>query len=265
MEVIDEIELAGMSPKEFRSIVADGKWKGSTMNACREYVQANLVIVPQNIAFDFLLFCIRNPKPCPILEVGDPGDPYTKLTAMRADITTDLPRYQILENGKVVAEPTDIREYWKDDYVFYLLGCSLSFEWLLKAADIRYRFIGTYKSNIQAIPAGQFAGYYVVTCRLFRGAYDAIRAVEITTRYPRVHGGPVHIGDPATIGIEDLYHPLRPVSPSPIEPMAPDEVPLFWACGVTPREIATEVKLPLMITHGVGRLFVTDWLTRELT
>ncbi len=258
-------DLADTNPSEFRNLVRAGRWPGHTENACRGHVQANLVIVPQDIAFDFLLFCIRNPRPCPILEVGDPGDPHTKLVAAGADIRNDLPGYRVLENGELTATPTDIKGYWKDDHVFFLLGCSLSFDWLLREAGIQYRFIGAYKSNIEAVPAGRLSGNYVVSCRLFKRGYDAIRAIEISTRYPRVHGGPVHQGDPGAIGIPDLAQLFHKLPGPPREPKKPDEIPLFWACGVTPQHLAAELKLPFMIAHGVGRLFVTDWLTRDLT
>ena len=262
---IDEGELRKMTPREFRNLVREERWTGSSVNACRGSVQANLVIVRRDLAFEFLQFCIRNPRPCPVLEVGDPGDPYSKLVAPGADIRTDLAGYRVLENGGCIAELTNIKEYWKDDYVFFLLGCSVSFDWLLQAADIQYRFTGGYKSNIQCVPAGRFTGHMVVTCRLFSGSQNAIRAVEITSRYPRVHGGPLHMGDPKDIGITDIRDPLTPTSSSAIEPIKADEVPLFWACGVTPQNIAEEAKIPLMITHGTGRPFVTDWLTTDLT
>jgi uncharacterized protein YcsI (UPF0317 family) len=258
-------DSAGMKPREFRDLVRSEKWTSNTESACCGYVQANLVIVPEDVAFEFLMFCIRNPKPCPILEVGDAGSPYTKLVADRADIRTDLPGYQVIVNGELADTPNNIKDYWKDDYIFFLLGCSLSFDWLLREAGIQYRFIGAYKSNIEAVPAGRFAGHYVVTCRLFKSSYEAIRAIEISAKYPRVHGAPVHLGNPSAIGISDLtqlFH-HRPTITS--EPMKQDEIPLFWACGVTPQSIAKEVRLPLMISHGVGRLFITDWLTKDLT
>lgn len=261
---ISEVDLMEMTPKDFRSIVKQGKWADSTSMACRGYAQANLAIVPQEIAFDFLLFCFRNPRPCPVLDVTDLGDPHPKLIASEADLRTDLPKYRVFKKGKLVDEPTDITKYWRDDLVAFLLGCSFSFDWALRAANVKYRLIGAYSTNISCIPAGVFHGSMVVSCRLVKGSHDAVRAIQISSRYLFAHGAPVCIGDPEKIGIKDLCNPDVVRDSNPIPPQESDEHALFWACGITPQAAAMAAKPSLMITHFPGCMFVADKLSNEL-
>jgi len=256
-------ELLAMNAKEFRSIVRRGEWTEVDINVCRGYAQANLAIVPKGCAFEFLLFCRRNPYPCPVLDVTEPGDPQPKLMAPDADLRTDLPRYRIYQDGKLIDEPTDIIKYWRDDLVAFLIGCSASFDWSLRAANVQFRLIGAYTSNIQCIPAGQFHGPMVVSCRLVRNGHDAVRAIQISSRLLMVHGPPVHIGDPAMIGIKDLYQPDM-FSVGLVAPQEPGEIAMWWGCGITPQTVALESKVPFMITHCPGHMFVTDRLTEEL-
>lgn len=256
-------DFIDMPPREFRNIVRRGEWAGDTVNACRGYAMVNLAIVSQDVAADFLLFCTRNPQPCPVVDVTDPGSPVPKFLAPDADLRTDLPRYHVQKKGQIIDKPTDIKDYWRDDLVAFLLGCSGSFEWILQSANLEYRTIGAYNTSIPCEPAGLFSGRMVVTCRLFASSHDAIRAIQITSRHPHMHGSPVHIGDPDAIGIDNLYKPEY----GPIEnvaPQRPNEIALFWGCGLTPELIAREAKLPFMITHAPAHMFVTDKLSEEL-
>lgn len=265
MTAVDTAQFIDMSPKEFRALAREDKYRGSVKNACRGYVVANLAIIPEDVAFEFSLFCNRNPKPCPVLEIGDPGDPYSKIMAPGADIRADLTGYTVLEHGKLVDAPSDIKKYWRDDFVFFLLGCSLSFEWALDEAGIQYHGMGAHKTGIECVPAGRFRGHIVATRRIFKDAQDAIRATEITSRYPAVHGGPIYMGDSSNIGI-DLSAPILEGQELPRRPVLPKpgEVVLHWACGITPQVVAQEIKLPILIAHGVACLFVTDWRISEL-
>lgn len=257
-------ELALMSPKDFRNLIRRGEWTDITIKGCRGYQQANLAIVPKEYAYDFLLFCNRNSLACPVLDVTDPGDPNPKLIAPGADVRTDAPKYCVFQDGKPIAEPNDIRDYWRDDLVTFVMGCSGSFDWALRAANVSFRFIGAYVTNIQCVPAGPFHGPMVVTCRFVKGSHNAVRATQISSRHLLSHGPPIHIGDPSVIGIKDLYHPDMDVGAGDIAPKEPDEIPLYWACGLTPQTIALESKTPFMITHYSAHMFVTDKLIEEL-
>jgi uncharacterized protein YcsI (UPF0317 family) len=266
-----ESELAAMSPAEFRSLVRRGEWttpttryKGKDITPCRGYAEANLAIVPKDYAFEFLLFCHRNPQPCALLDVTEPGDPHPKLVAPEADLRTDLPKYRVFQDGTLIDEPTDISSYWRDNLVAFVIGCSLSFDWALLAANIQFRLIGAYTTSIQCVPAGRFHGSMVVTIRLFKTSYDAVRAVQVSSRHLAVHGPPVHIGTLAAIGIRDIYHPDMFSLSEPIAPQQPGEVAMFWGCGITPQTVALESKVPFMITHCPGHMFVTDKLSEEL-
>ena len=256
-------ELLAMSPNQFRDIVRKGEYIGSTAEVCRGYAMANLAIVPKEYAFEFLLFCNRNPRPCPILDVTDPGSPHPPLLAPDADLRTDLPKYRVYENGQLIEEPTDIIKYWRDDLVAFLLGCSGSFDWVLQAANIQYRLIGVYKTNIRCYPSGRFFGPMAVTCRLMRGSKEAVRAIQISSRHLIMHGPPVHIGNPEAIGIDNLYRPYVFFSKT-IEPQTADEIAMFWGCGVTAETIAIESKVPFMITHYPANMFITNRLSEEL-
>ncbi len=224
------------------------------------YAQANLIAVPAEFAAEFQLFAQRNPKPCPLLDVTAPGVTATALAA-GADLRTDLPGYRIWERGVCVREVCDASPYWRDDLVAFLIGCSFTFDSALLAAGVPVRHVldgvnvAMYRTNRQCLPAGRFAGALVVSMRPIPRPLVA-RAVEITGRYPAVHGGPVHIGDPAALGIADLSHPDfgDPVL------VGPDDVPVFWACGVTPQVVVTASRLPYAISHLPGHMFITDVL-----
>jgi len=229
------------------------------------YLQANLVVVPQALAFDFLLFCQRNPKPCPLLEVTDPGSPEPRELAPGADLRTDLPRYRVYEHGRLVDEPADICRWWRDDLVAFLLGCSFSFEEAMQRAGLPVRHVDEgrnvpmYRTNIACKSAGAFHGPMVVSMRPLTPA-QAIQSVEVTARYTKAHGAPIHIGDPAAIGVTAIDRPDFGDAVT----IRPGEVPVFWACGVTPQAVLMEAKPPLAITHSPGCMFVTDVRADEL-
>jgi uncharacterized protein YcsI (UPF0317 family) len=229
------------------------------------YVQANLVVLPRDWAFDFLLFCQRNPKPCPLLDVTEPGDPEPKHVAPGADLRTDLPAYRVWKDGQLAAEPTDIREFWRDDFVAFLIGCSFTFENALIESGIPVRHIDAgvnvpmYRTGIPCKPAGRFAGPMVVSMRPMTPV-QTIRATTICQKYPQAHGAPIHFGDPAAIDIRDIG---KPDFGDPVE-IRPDEQPVFWACGVTPQAVLMQAKPPFAITHKPGHMFLTDLKDRDL-
>ncbi len=253
------------SPAEVRRAAREGGFSGHTSGLAQRHVQGNLVVLPAAQAGDFLRFCQRNPKPCPLLAVGEPGDPALPTLGAGIDIRHDLPRYRVWRHGRLDAEPTDIAALWQDDFVSFVLGCSFSFEQALMDEGIRLRHVeqgrnvAMFRTALPTEPAGPFRGPLVVTMRPLKAA-DAIRAVQITSRYPAVHGAPVHLGDPALIGIANL---AKPDYGDAVEVRA-DELPVFWACGVTPQAALVQAALPLAITHAPGAMLVTDRLNHEL-
>jgi uncharacterized protein YcsI (UPF0317 family) len=251
-------EIAGLSPRELRTRFRDGSLDVTTSGLAYGYVQANLVALPAEFAFDFLLFCQRNPKPCPLVEVLEPGrtDP---TTAPGADLRTDLPRYRVWRSGELVDEVSDINSLWREDMVSFLIGCSFSFEAALVASKIPVRHIECgcnvpmYRTNRPCAAAGRFSGPLVVSMRPIPGSLVAA-AVEISAQMPHAHGAPVHIGEPAGLGIRNLDEPDYG---DPIR-LRDGDVPVFWACGVTPQAVAVATRVPFAITHSPGRMFVTD-------
>ena len=222
------------------------------------FMQANLLAVPQEYAFDFLLFAQRNPKPCPIVGVLEAGQ-YSSELLPGGDIRTDIPGYRVFENGELVAEPADAREYYTDDIVSFLIGCSFTFETALQDAGIALphieqgKNVAMYKTNRACKPAGVFSGPMVVSMRPIPED-RVVDAVRITSRYPSVHGAPVHIGDPASLGIADLSMPDFGEAVD----IPDNHVPVFWACGVTPQAAVMDSKPGLAITHAPGKMLVTD-------
>ena len=231
----------------------------STAGVAPGFVQGNLAILPAEYASAFHRFCQLNPKPCPIIGMSDVGSPHIPSLGADLDIRTDLPRYRVWKDGVMVDEPTDIRSWWRDDLVSFVIGCSFSFEEALIQDGIPMRHIGCnttvpmWRTNIACAPAGPFAGPMVVSMRPLKPA-DAIRAVQITSRFPAVHGAPVHLGLPEQIGIRDI---TKPDYGDPVE-VKPDELPVFWACGVTPQSVIAAAKPPFAITHAPGSMLVTD-------
>jgi uncharacterized protein YcsI (UPF0317 family) len=246
-------------PREVRQAIRGGRHRSHTAGLAPGYVQGNVCIVPREYAEDFRKFCERNPKPCPLLAVSAPGDPRLPALGEDLDIRTDVPRYRVFRDGKLEEELADLKALWRDDLVAFVLGCSFSFEQALLKAGLPLRYVAQgrnvpmYRTSVDTTPAGPFRGKLVVSMRPFKPA-DAIRAIEITSRYPRVHGAPVHIGRPDLIGIADLG---RPWAGDPTE-MRDDELPLFWACGITPQSVVLEARPTLCITHSPGHMLVTD-------
>ena len=242
-----------------RARIRTGEYTGPTSGLAPGFAQANLVILPAGDALDFLRFCVRNPKPCPVLEVTATGSPNPTMLSRDADLRTDLPRYRVFRNGTPVDEPTDVTRYWRDDLVSLLLGCSFTFEWALAAAGLPLAHqqqgvnVPMYVTDRQCISAGPFSGPLVVSMRPF-APDDIARAIEISSRFPAMHGGPVHVGDPTALGITDLD---APDFGDPVE-IANGAVPVFWACGVTPQAVVIEAKLSLAIFHAPGHMFITD-------
>ena len=246
-------------PGELRLAIRRAEWTGPTGGLASGFTQANLVVLPAADAFDFLRFCLRNPKPCPVLEVTDPGSPEPAQTAPGADLRTDLPRYRVWRDGELVDEPIDVTAHWRADLVAFLIGCSFTFERALLAEGLPVRHIEMgvnvpmYRTSIDCVPAGAFSGPLVVSMRPLRPD-QAIRATQITARYSHVHGAPLHIGTPDAIGIADLGRPDY----GDAVVIRDDELPVFWACGVTPQAVAVASRPELMITHAPGHMFVTD-------
>ncbi|MGM9924470.1 MAG: putative hydro-lyase [Bacillus sp. (in: firmicutes)] len=248
-----------MSPQQLRQLIRNEKWTKPTAGLAKGYIQANLAVLPKAQAFDFLLFAQRNPKSCPIIDVTDPGSGVSRLSAPTGNIKTDIPKYRIYRNGILEEECTHVTDVWNEDMVGFLIGCSFTFEEALLQNDIPIRHIEEncnvpmYKTNIACEKAGQFEGPMVVSMRPM-AEQDAIRAVQVTSRFPSVHGAPVHIGNPEAIGITDINHPEFGDAVT----IKKGEVPVFWACGVTPQAIAMECKPEIMITHAPGHMFITD-------
>jgi len=261
MSVLATSRRASVIPQTGREarLAARGGFKGHTAGIAPGYAQGNLAILPEGLAADFLRFCQLNPKPCPLLAASTPGDFRLPTLADDLDIRTDVPRYRVFRHGEPIDEPTDVRAYWRDDLVAFVLGCSFSFEEALIENGIELRHITLnvavpmYRTSIATAPAGPFHGPMVVSMRPMKPA-DAIRAIQITTRFPAVHGAPVHIDKPELIGIADL---MKPDYGEPV-PVHADEIPVFWACGVTPQSVVATAKPEFCITHYPGSMLVTD-------
>ncbi|MEM0955191.1 MAG: putative hydro-lyase [Pseudomonadota bacterium] len=256
--------MTSANAQAVRARARSGELTGNTSGMAPGRVQCNIVILPEAWAADFQRFCQLNPKPCPLIAMSDKGDPALPSLG-DIDIRTDVPQYRVFNHGELVDEPSDITALWRDDLVWFALGCSFSFEEALLADGLDVRNITEgvnvpmYRTGIDCQPAGPFAGKMVVSMRPFRAA-DAIRAIQICTRFPSVHGAPVHLGDPGQIGIADLNTPDYGDAVS----VGADELPVFWACGVTPQVALEAAKPPLCITHSPGAMLVTDLLNSKL-
>lgn len=254
------------APAGARAAIRSGRHRGPTSNLALGHVQGNLAILPRDYASDFLLFCQRNPKPCPLVAVSDVGTPRIPMLGGDLDIRTDVPGYVLWNNGEYVRDLENLNEVWRDDLVTFVIGCSFSFEAALMEAGIPLRHIeqgrnvAMWRTNIATAPAGPFGGPMVVSMRPMKPA-DAIRAIQITSRFPTVHGAPVHFGDPAAIGIADI---MKPDFGDAVEIKA-DEVPVFWACGVTPQSAIRAAKPSFAITHKPGCMLVTDLRNSDLS
>lgn len=249
-------DVAGLAPAGARELFRAGL-REPTSGWCAGWTQANLVAVPRDLAYDLLLFAQRNPAPCPVLDVTEPGEVSSRLFA--GDLRTDLPGYRVYEHGELVAELTDVREAWRDDLVAFLIGCSFTFEDALLEAGVPVRHVEArsnvpmYSTDVECRGAGRLSGPLVVSMRPIPASQVAT-AVRVTSRYPAVHGAPVHVGDPARLGISDLD---APDFGDPVE-VRPGEVPVFWACGVTPQAAVMRSRPPFAIGHAPGHMAITD-------
>ncbi|HJP93665.1 MAG TPA: putative hydro-lyase [Pyrinomonadaceae bacterium] len=258
--------MKSLNPREARLLFRTGQYSGYTSSFCAGYVQGSLCILPKEYALDFATYCHRNPKACPLIAIGDVGDPFLPLLGEDLDIRTDVPRYMVFRDGEVVEEPTDIKHLWRDDLVAFVWGCGFSFEHALIVAGVSLRDIARgdnvvmYETNVETLPVGPFAGKLIVTMRPLIPAH-AIRAIQITSRFTSVHGAPIHIGNPELIGISDLEKPLFNMKSPQVRP---DEIPVFWACGVTPRLAIHRARLSFCITHKPGSMVIADQLNTSL-
>lgn len=253
------MDYTTMIPAKVRELIREGKITGPTAGMCAGYAQANLAVMPKELAYDFLLFTQRNPKSCPILEVSDVGSRELKYIAKGADIARDIPKYRVYEKGVLTGEYTDVSDFWREDLVSFLIGCSFSFEadLLDNGVPVRHieegRNVPMFMTNIPCVPAGVFHGNMVVSMRPM--PYDQIvKSVLVTGDMPKVHGAPIHIGDPSVIGIKDVMRPDFGDSVT----INPGEVPVFWPCGVTPQSVVMNVKPEFVITHAPGHMLITD-------
>lgn len=255
-------DVASAEPARLRGIFRSGGFRGTTAGMANGYTQGNLAILPERYALDFARFCQRNPRPCPMIGVSDTGDPMIRTLGEDIDIRTDLPSYNIYRDGVYDSSAVEITEFWRDDSVAFVLGCSLSFEEALLQARVPLRHleidrvVPMYKTSIETVRSGPFGGGMVVSMRPMLPA-DAIRASAITARFPHTHGMPVHLGDPAKIGIADVNQPDwgEPTK------FRDGEIPVFWACGVTPQNAIREAGIPLVVTHTPGSMLISDHLS----
>lgn len=251
--------MRDLSPAEVRRLIRAGQFTSDTTGLAMGYIQGNLAILPEQYALDFATFCQRNPKPCPLIAVSEAGATGLPTLAHDFDLRSDVSKYRVFKNGEFVEAVTDITEYWRDDFVAFVLGCSYSFEEALVTAGLPLRHlelgraVPAYETNIATTKSGPFEGGMVCSMRPFKPA-DAIRAVEVTSRFPLTHGSPVHFGDPAAIGIADIMKPEYGDSPVIEE----GEVPVFWACGITPQVVVTKAKPEICITHFPAHMLITD-------
>ena len=248
------------NPKDIRLRIREGNFSSTTSGVTPGFTQANLAILPVKYALDFMIFCQRNPRSCPLIEVLTPGHFEAVISTPGSDIRTDVPKYRVFEYGELIAEVTDILDYWKDDFVSFLLGCSFTFETALINAGIKLphyeskKNVSMYMTNIKSVSSDIFSGSMVVSMRWIH-RNDIDKAVETTGKYPLMHGSPIHIGDPEHIGISDITSPdFGDFS----EPDSEEYTPVFWACGVTPQVVALNSDIPIMITHSPGHMFITD-------
>jgi uncharacterized protein YcsI (UPF0317 family) len=243
-----------LESQRVRREIREGRITGTSRGLAPGFVQCNLAIMPKAYAFDFMLYCQRNQRACPVLEVTDPGDPVPRRLAPNADLRTDCAKYSVFIDGERQADRTNIRDLWRDDLVAFLIGSGITFDAALERAGVptdRHRWV--LRTNRPTEPAGPFRGDLIVTMRWLTPR-QAITAVQVSSRFPFNHGAPIHVGDPAGIGA-DLKNP---VFGGPVPAMPDGLTAVFWACGVTPQSAAEAAKLPLFIVHAAAHSFITD-------
>ncbi len=266
-EALARAALSHAKPADVRAAIRERRWTGNTKRLALGFHQANVTILPEKLAFDFMRYCLRNPRSLPLLDVTDPGDPVPRKAAPGADLRTDIPAYCIYRDGKMVERVRDLRDHWRKDHVAFLTGCNLSIDQVLLEAGIPFphlvrddAFPAQYRSSVESVPAGVFHGPVVASYRPVPEPL-LLRVIELTSRYPLSHGAPLHVGDPAKIGIADL----KKVDWGQTPQDEPGTVPAFWACGITAQAAAAAAKIPEMITHAPGHMFVTDLAVSDRT
>jgi len=259
-KTIDYADLANLPDVlPLREAIRSGQYCSHTAGLGRGKLQANLAIMPEAYALDFMRYCQRNPKPCPLTGVSDTGNPYLSTLGHDIDIRTDVPAYNIYRNGQLDESVNDISDFWQDDFVAFALGCSFTFEHALQRAGIPMWHIDhnltvpMFRSNIETVAAGPFSGTMAVSMRAVPEA-RVDEVVAISQRFPLAHGAPVFWGDPAELGIQDITRPDW----GDAVPVASGHIPVFWACGVTPQIALETAQLPLCITHKPGHMLITD-------
>jgi uncharacterized protein YcsI (UPF0317 family) len=262
---LERRDLEHASPREVRAAIREGRWKSNTKRMAHGHHQANVTIVPEKYAFDFMRFCVRNPRPLPLLDVTDPGDPTPRKAAPDADLRTDIGAYVVLREGEIVERPASLEKIWRKDHVAFLTGCNLSMDRVMLEAGMplphltsEEAFPAQFRSSLECAPAGAFHGPVVVSLRPVPDAL-VVPLIELTSRYALSHGAPVHVGDPAAIGVRDL----QKVDWGKPNAVPAGHTPMFWACGITAQAAAAASRIPEMIVHAPGRLFVTDLVVRE--
>ncbi|HJO75584.1 MAG TPA: putative hydro-lyase [Rhodospirillales bacterium] len=252
-------EMRNAPPREIRQFIREDRFAGNTAGLSLGYLQGNLAILPAEYAMDFQRYCQRNPKPCPLVGVSDTGEPTLPTLGSDIDIRTDIPSYNVYRDGELSEQVTNIKNLWQDDFVTFIIGCSYTFEHALMEEGVSLRHIdenktvSMYNTNIETTPAGPFSGGTVVSMRPL-SVEKTIRAIEITSRFPQAHGTPVHFGDAEEIGIADINKPDWGDAPD----IRDGEVPVFWACGVTPQAAVRNAKPSICITHAPGSMLITD-------
>ena len=253
-----------LEAKELRLQIRSGDFVANTSGVLPGLMQGNVVILPREWANEFLAYCENNPVSCPLLDVSEVGDAFLPGLGDDIDIRSDIPEYCVYREGNLIEKRSDISDLWQDDMVTFVLGCSFSFEEALMKAGVPIRNIemgvnvSMYETNIETLPSGRFFGNLVVSMRPLT-AQNAIKAIQITSRFPKVHGAPVHMGDPSLIGIKNIY---EPEFGNTVE-IHSDEIPVFWACGVTPQVAIRNAKPPICITHSPGKMLITDKLNAD--
>jgi uncharacterized protein YcsI (UPF0317 family) len=261
-------ELAAMNPKDFRQMVRQNQWDRDVRDClyyCHGYTQHGVAVLPVDYAFEFLAFCLRNPRAFPVGDVCEAGSPHPSFLAPDADIRTDCGQYNVYQDGVLIDEPTDLKKYWRDDMVAFFLGCINPFVQVMRDRRVNFRFMGVFTSNIRCVPFGRFkCDNMIVVCLLFATSLDAVRAVQISTQLSVSHGYPIYIGDPAEVGV-DLMHPdiINPYPDSPPLPQQAGEVCMIWPGTVTHMNVIKAVKPPLAMTAKPAMTFVSDRRTEE--
>ena len=247
-------------PGAIREAIRHGQLSGPTAGLAPGFVQCNILILPGEFADDFIRYCELNRRACPLLSVSKAGDPSLPELGNGIDIRTDLSGYSVFENGELTQNHDDISDLWRDDFVTFAFGCSFSFEQVLESEGVKLDYLqrgdsaALYYTNLDSLPAGPFSGKIAVSMRPLLPE-EAIKAIIVTSRYPAVHGEPIHIGKPQMIGIDDINKPVQTLSQTRL---AENELPLFWACGVTSQLAVEKAKLPICISHASAHMLITD-------